>query len=182
MERADSTLTQRLKARDQQAMAELYDRYGRLVYAVIHNQVNDHHVTEDLVQETFLRIWTNIHTADENRSLGPWILTVARNRAIDYRRSLDCRWAESQVEFDPARTPAAAAGVDQEILMGQQLAAVRKALGTLRPDHRVAVEMAFRDGLTHAEIAERLRQPLGTVKTWVRTALQLLRTQVAEGV
>src|SRR5579871_6614442 len=86
----DAELAGRLKGRDPHAMADLYDRYGRLAYALIYRVVRNAAAAEDLVQETFLRVWNRVHSFDPVRgALGPWILTVARHRAIDYLRSVD---------------------------------------------------------------------------------------------
>src|SRR5678816_223729 len=84
----DETLVARLQRRDPQALGELYDRYGRLVYGLILRVVRDTGIAEDLVQETFLRVWNRARAFDAHKgSLGPWLLAVARNRAIDYIRS-----------------------------------------------------------------------------------------------
>src|ERR1041385_295933 len=92
----DGDLARRLGARDASAMGELYDRYGRLVYSVILRVVRNSAAAEDLVQETFLRVWNRIQAFDQKRgALGPWVLTIARNRAIDYLRSLDGRMSAS---------------------------------------------------------------------------------------
>ena len=84
----DAELVARLHRRDAQALAELYDRYGRLVYSLIVRMVRDGGIAEDLVQETFLRVWNRVQGFDAQKgSIGPWLLAVARNRAIDYLRS-----------------------------------------------------------------------------------------------
>ena len=92
----DADLARRLKARDETAVGELYDRYGRLAYTLIYRIVRDKWVAEDLVQESFLRVWNRAHAFDAERgSLGPWILTVARNQALDYIRSVQGRvWVD----------------------------------------------------------------------------------------
>src|SRR5437870_43187 len=88
----DSELARRLKAREPQAMSDLYDRYGRLAYSLIYRVVRDAGTAEDLVQETFLRVWNRVALFDQQKgALGPWVLAVARNRAIDYVRSVDGR-------------------------------------------------------------------------------------------
>src|SRR5260370_11951449 len=90
----DPDLAARIKRRDPQAMADLYDRYGRLAYSLILRIVRDREMAEDLVQETFLRVWTRAQAFDSERgALGPWLLAVARNRAIDYLRSAHGRMA-----------------------------------------------------------------------------------------
>src|SRR4051812_31351452 len=88
----DSALAKRLRERDPNVMSDLYDRYGRMVYSLIFRVVRNSAAAEDLVQETFLRVWNRAQSFDSERGvLGPWILTVARNRAIDYLRSTDGR-------------------------------------------------------------------------------------------
>src|SRR6266536_3588836 len=84
----DAELVERLRKRDPQALGELYDRYGRLTYSLIYRIVRDTGIAEDLVQETFLRVWNRAQAFDATRgALGSWLLAVARNRAIDYTRS-----------------------------------------------------------------------------------------------
>src|ERR1700756_4716057 len=84
----DTSLVARMRGRDPLALAELYDRYGRVVYALILRVVRDTGIAEDLVQETFLRVWNRVHGFDAQKgSIGPWLLAIARNRAIDYLRS-----------------------------------------------------------------------------------------------
>src|SRR5262244_342105 len=97
----DGTLARRLRARDPNVMGDLYDRYGRLGYSLIFRVVRNSAAAEDLVQETFLRVWNRAHSFDAERGvLGPWILTVARNRAIDYLRSTDGRLAAGAIDLD----------------------------------------------------------------------------------
>jgi len=86
----DANLARRLKAREHRAMEDLYGRYGRIVYGLIYRIVGNAAAAEDLVQETFLRVWNRAQSFDAERgALGPWVLTVARNRAIDYLRSMN---------------------------------------------------------------------------------------------
>ena len=99
----DGDLARRLQVRDGGAMRELYDRYGRLVYSLIMRMVRNSAAAEDLVQETFLRVWNRMQGFDQERgALGPWVLTVARNRAIDYLRSADGRMSASALDPQPA--------------------------------------------------------------------------------
>ena len=102
----DGDLARRLRARDDGAMRELYDRYGRLVYSLILRMVRNSAAAEDLVQETFLRIWNRMQAFDQQRgALGPWVLTVARNRAIDYLRSADGKMSAAALELDRLEHP-----------------------------------------------------------------------------
>src|SRR6202050_5596259 len=84
----ERALIARLQRRDPQALAELYDRYGKMAYSLVLRMVRDNAIAEDLVQETFLRVWNRVHSVDADKgSIGPWLLAIARNRAIDYLRS-----------------------------------------------------------------------------------------------
>src|SRR5262249_40326600 len=96
----ETSLVERMQRRDPRALAELYDRYGRVVYSLILRVVRDTGIAEDLVQETFLRVWNRVHGFDAQKgSIGPWLLAVARNRAIDYLRSAGGR-ERNAVEFE----------------------------------------------------------------------------------
>jgi RNA polymerase sigma-70 factor (ECF subfamily) len=175
----DPDLAARLKRRDPQAMAELYDRYGRLAYSLIVRIVRDAALAEDLVQETFLRVWNRAHAFDEQRgALGPWLLAVARNRAIDYLRSTDGRMARSGFELIEMENPALFANLEREILSSDQARRIREALTKLNPTQRNVIELAYFEGLSQSEMAEKMGQPLGTIKTWVRTALRNLREEL----
>lgn len=177
--RDDRDLVRRLKARESQAMADLYDRYGRLAYSVILRIVRDAGVAEDLMQEAFLRIWTRIAAFDDNKgALGPWVVAVARNRAIDYLRSVEGRLSRSAVEMDKLDRPAAFGDFDQEVVTADHMRRLRGAFDKLTANQREVIELAYFQGLSQSEMAERLKQPLGTVKTWVRTALRQLREEM----
>jgi RNA polymerase sigma-70 factor (ECF subfamily) len=171
----------RLQSRDPQAIAELYDRYGRIVYALIYRVVRNSAVAEDLVQETFLRIWNRIHGFDPDRgALGPWVLAVARNRAIDYLRSVDGRMAQSAFDIDKIERPVLFTEFESDIMNLDRVRILKEAFQKLTPNQREVLELAYFEGLSQTEMATRMNQPLGTVKTWVRTALKILREQLGE--
>ena len=177
----DSDLARRLKARDPHAMADLYDRYGRVAYSLVYRVVRNAAVAEDLVQETFLRIWNRVHSFDQNRgSLGPWILTVARNQAIDYLRSVDGRMSTNALEIDRLENPVLFSDFKDSALSIDRARRLKTAFEKLNPQQRMVIELAYFEGLTQTEMADRMKQPLGTVKTWVRTALKILRDDLAE--
>ncbi len=176
---ADSGLAERLKRREPQAMGDLYDRYGRLAYSLILRIVRDQEMAEDLVQETFIRVWSRAQAFDSERgALGPWLLAVARNRAIDYLRSVDGRMARSSYELVEMENPALFANLESQMMVSDLAGRVREAMSKLNSSQRSVIELAYFDGLSQTEIAERLGQPLGTVKTWVRTALKNLREEL----
>src|SRR5262249_48575090 len=176
---SDPELAERLKRREPQAMADLYDRYGRLAYSVILRIVRDSEMAEDLVQETFIRVWSRVQAFDsEKGALGPWLLAVARNRAIDYLRSVDGRMARSSYELVEMENPALFANLEEQVVTSDQSRRIREALSKLNPTQRNVIELAYFEGLSQTEMAEKLGQPLGTIKTWIRTALKNLRDQL----
>jgi RNA polymerase sigma-70 factor (ECF subfamily) len=173
-------LIARLQRRDQQAMVALYDKYGRLVYSVIYRIVRDAAASEDLAQEAFFRIWNRIVTFDAERgALEAWVLTVARNRAIDYVRVKSVGRAADVLGIEALENPRlftrAAAPVSAE-----DAGAVRAALTRLNASQRELIDLAYFEGLTQTELAERLSKPLGTIKSMVRSALKTLRQAMGQ--
>jgi RNA polymerase sigma-70 factor (ECF subfamily) len=149
-------------------LAALYDTFGRTVYSMLLGMIRDPQTAEDLTQDTFLRVWIHRHRFDPERGRPEaWIMTVARHSAVDYLRALRPRVALDSIP------PAAAEFHD----LGD-ICAVRQALAALEPDQRLALELAYGEGLTHVELAERMQRPLGTVKTWVRMGLRNLAAQM----
>ena len=178
----DPELVERLRKRDPQALADLYDRYGRQAYALILRVVRDAAIAEDLVQETFLRVWNRVHGLDAERgSIGAWLLTIARNRAIDYLRSAAGRERNS-LDVEGTNHPSLFCEIEQGILTSDKTRRVKAAMEKLSTNQRTAMELAYFEGLSQSEMAERMGQPLGTVKTWVRTALKSLRDELGVAV
>ena len=174
----DTSLVARMQRRDPNALAELYDRYGRVTLSLIIRIVRDAGTAEDLVQETFLRVWNRVHGFDAQKgSIGPWLLAVARNRAIDYLRSAGGR-ERNAVEFEETDHPALYCDMERELLTSDKVRRVKTAVEKLPPNHREVIELAYFEGLSQTEMAERMGQPLGTVKTWVRAALKTLRDEL----
>jgi RNA polymerase sigma-70 factor (ECF subfamily) len=160
-------------------MADLYDRYGRVAYSLIFRIVRNASVAEDLVQETFMRIWNQVRAFDPQRgALSPWLLTVARNRAIDYLRSVEGRMNQNALELERIEHPAAFASPEQGALNIDRERQFKAAFKKLTDDQRAVIELAYYEGLSQSEMSERMQQPLGTVKTWVRTALKILRREL----
>lgn len=177
----DEALARRLRSRDPHVMSALYDRYGRLVYSIIFRVVRDVATAEDLVQETFLRVWSRAQAFDPDRgALGPWIVAVARNRAIDHLRSSDGRMAANVLGLEQVENPALFAGLDDRALTIDRARRLKHAFRKLTENQRTVIELAYFEGLSQAEMAERLKEPLGTVKTWTRSALKALREELTE--
>jgi len=179
----DEDLAIRLQRRDPDAMADLYDRFGRMAWSVIVAIVRDAAVAEDLVQETFLRVWNRVHAFEPARgALGPWLLAIARNRAIDHLRSSSARIDRSSWELDVREHPSLFVDMEREVLNGDHARLIRKAIASLNEKQQKVIELAYYEGLSQTEMAERMGEPLGTVKTWVRSALRHLREQLGQAV
>jgi RNA polymerase sigma-70 factor, ECF subfamily len=171
----EGDLLARLQRREPEALAELYDRYGGLVYRLILRIVRDQASAEDLVQETFLRAWNRAGGFDAARgAVGPWLLAVARNRAIDYLR-YQSRRSESSIDLNETEHPALFADMRSDPMNFDHVRHVKRALEQLNPQQREAIELAYFEGMSQSEVARRMDQPLGTVKTWMRRALQQMR-------
>jgi RNA polymerase sigma-70 factor (ECF subfamily) len=172
----DSELIERLRKRDPQAMADLYDRYSRVVFSVILRVVRNASVAEELAQEAFLRAWNRSVDFDATRGrIGPWLLTIARNRAIDYLRSTAGQQQATTFEFASSERVSLFVNTEDKMLDQEQARRIRAAFSKLNENQRKVLELAYFEGLSQTEMAEQLGQPLGTVKTWVRTALSTLR-------
>jgi RNA polymerase sigma-70 factor, ECF subfamily len=179
----DADLARRLRARHPRVLSTLYDRYGKLAYSLIFRMVRDGAAAEGLVQETFLRIWNRAPSFDAERgALGPWILAVARNRAIDYIRSRDGRIAAAWLDLDRLENRPLFAPFKDAGLSLDRSRRWKAAFDKLAPHQRAVIELAYYEGLSQTEMAERMNQPLGTVKTWVRAALKALRQELTEAV
>lgn len=167
------SLVRRLRRHDPDAMADLYDLYGRLLYVLIVRIVHNPSAAEDLVQESFLRAWNRAEQlSDDYASVGPWLVTIARHCALDYLKSsqnhLSAQVAIEDAEFPPV-------SMEQDILSSDRARLIEGAFRNLSENQKRVIQLSFYEGLSHAAIAERLHQPLGTVKGWARSALSRLR-------
>jgi len=170
----DLRLVARLRAGDQQALSELYDRYSSVVYGVALRILQDTGAAEDLLQDIFLQLWRKPDAFDSSRgSLGAWLAVIARNRSIDRLRQ---RRPESDIE---GCVIASGTDLRDETERSLVIEKVRIVMNEMSPDQRTALELAFFEGLTHTEIAEKTGEPLGTIKTRIRSGLRMLRARFA---
>jgi RNA polymerase sigma-70 factor (ECF subfamily) len=176
---SDRALADRLAHRDEGALGLLYDRYGDMVYAVALRILGNSGEAEEIRQDVFVQAWEQGARYDQSRgSLGAWLGTMTRSRALSRLR---LRGAAAPGREDEAPEARAAEQRDltpgpAEAALGAELSrTVKRALGELPFLQRAAIEMAFFEGLTHAEIAARLEEPLGTVKTRIRRGMLKLR-------
>jgi RNA polymerase sigma-70 factor (ECF subfamily) len=166
----DATLLALVQRGDEGAMASLFDRYSKVVYSVALRVLRDPASAEDVLQEIFMQVWRSPESFVATRgSLGGWLAVVSRNRSIDALRRK--RPTESVDEIALASPYDLADEAERHSMMEK----ARTVIVTLPAEQRKTLEMAFFDGLTHSEIAEMTGDPLGTVKTRIRSALLSLR-------
>lgn len=179
----DGTLLRLIAQAHENALSELYDRYSRLVFSMALNAVGDTALAEEITQDVYLRIWNKAATYDPTQGkVTTWIASITRYRAIDVLRRFSVRpegnrtaWAEPE-GFDLPDS----VDIEEEVEISQRKQDVRRAIGSLPPDQRIALSLAFFQGYSHSEIAEILNEPLGTVKTRIRLAMQKLRQFLQE--
>jgi RNA polymerase sigma-70 factor (ECF subfamily) len=162
----DATLVMRIRARDEAAFTTLYDRYAGLVHGVALRILKEKAAAEDVLQDVFLRLWRKPEAFDSARgALAPWLAVVARNRALDRLREVEPGEDFEQVVISvPAEI-----GITTET--AAMLSKVREVLERIPAEQRDALEMAFFDGLSHSEIANKTGVPLGTIKGRIRAAV-----------
>ena len=169
---------QRIQARDQQALGALYDRLAPLLNAILFRVLGDRQEAEEVLEETFWQVWSNAASYDPRR--GPvdgWVISIGRNRALDRLRARK-RHAMHTAQYTEAGRLLAEPPMsipEDMVLRGERVRAVADALGTLPKEQRLPIELAYYEGLSQTEIADRLAQPLGTIKTRVRLGLLRLR-------
>jgi RNA polymerase sigma-70 factor (ECF subfamily) len=187
---ADLILLQRIVARDERAVTELYDRHSRLVFSLLRRILRSESDAEDVLQETFVRVWSRAESYDP--SLGSpttWLTRIARNRAVDRLR---VRRTRADVDGPVPDTPESGKirmpvghVSDRPDARTEDFAvtnALRGAVARLPEAQRVLIEAAYFEGYTHQELAVRFGLPLGTVKTRIRTGLTALRGHLEQAV
>jgi RNA polymerase sigma factor (sigma-70 family) len=174
---SDEALLALVSRADDAALAELYDRYGRVAYGLALRILRDPSLAEDAVQEGFLAVWRSAGSfLAERAKPSTWILTLVHRRAVDLVRREERRRA-NPLEHVP---PEASESTDQQAELRSRRRIVQDALSRLPDKQREAIELAYYGGFTQSEIAERLGQPLGTVKSRMFTGLRRLRDVLAD--
>jgi RNA polymerase sigma-70 factor (ECF subfamily) len=175
-DQSDWSLLARVVKRDEAALAALYDRYSRLVFAEASRILRDKGAAEEILQDIFYQVWRTAEKFDPQRgSLPGWLLVVTRNRAISKLRR---RSATGDDELNE-NAVACAINLESAASQNQLLGRVRGAMESLPEGQREAIELAYFEGMTHSEIASRTGEALGTVKTRIRSALEVLRRAVS---
>jgi RNA polymerase sigma-70 factor (ECF subfamily) len=173
---ADSELIERIQRRDPEGLSAAYDRYSGIAYGLFMRITRDQAVAEDLLQELFLRVWNRAREFDAGKgALGVWIISIARNMGIDYIRSAQARFGARLRPLENVDTLAfSTQPTDAEGVLDSRRA-VKAALSNLNTNERKVLELAYFEGCSQTEISKRLNEPLGTVKTWMRTGLLRMR-------
>lgn len=176
---ADRDALGRMAGGDETALAELYDRHATAVYSLALRIVGRPEDAEDVTQQVFTQAWRTAASYDATRGvLAAWLMVMTRSRAIDcLRRHNPARGGTRGEAF--LAIPDTEPTVEQVVATREQVDRVRTAIDLLPAEQRQAVELAYYEGLTQSEIAERTSTPLGTVKTRVRTALLVLRAAMS---
>jgi RNA polymerase sigma-70 factor, ECF subfamily len=178
----DAALVAAIGRRDEAALAALYDRYGRLAFALAYRLLADRGSAEDVVQDAFLAVWRHAERYRPERGAPrAWLMTIVHHAAIDRRRGRHKREL-GDVPLDDVAFALEADERDafEAVAEGIEAERVRRALGELPPEQREAIELAYFGGLTHQEIAERTGAPLGTIKGRMRLGLGKLRARLLD--
>jgi len=172
----DATLVQKLLQQDVNAFEQLYDRHSRQVYGLVLRILQQASTAEEVVQDVFLQLWRNAAAYDAERGpFVPWLLTLARNRALDHLRLKSERQRRREDQTDELPPVSAAPEYEKELDERRRVERVRALMGGLIPQQKRAIELAYFEGLSHTEIADKLKEPLGTVKSWIRNGLLRLK-------
>ena len=175
---SDVLLLKAIAARDEAALAQLYDRYDRILFGLLMRILNNREEAEDVLQETFLQVWRKAADFDESRGRPfTWLVTLARSRGIDRLRTLASR--ERVAEAGAREVSEQISDAATDALKSEQRGLVSDALAKLPDEQKRPIMLAYFDGLTQSEIATRLGAPLGTVKTRMRTGMIRLRELLA---
>lgn len=169
---SDVALVARIVQRDETALAALYDRYAAMLSSVLNRILRDTQAAEEILQDIFFQLWRTASRFDASRgSLPGWLLVIARNRAISRLRRHNPAGGEELFENTVVLPTNLESNLAQQELIGQ----VKSALENLPKEQRATIELAYFEGLTHSEIAARTGDPLGTVKTRLRSAVETLK-------
>ena len=170
----DVELLKAIVARDEVALAQLYDRYRVILFGLLMRILNNREEAEDVLQEVFLQVWRKAEDFDEDRGRPfTWLVTLARSRGIDRLRTLGAR--ERVAEASAREVPEEVSDAAADAFKSEQRGIVSDALAKLPDEQKRPLMLAYFDGLTQSEIATHLGAPLGTVKTRMRTGLMTLR-------
>lgn len=171
---AERAIISLLKAKNQDVMEILYDRYGGALLGIAEKIMKSEALGEDVLQEAFVKIWLNAESYDASKGrLFTWMLNITRNLALDKLKSKHYKQSLQNDSTDTVVNVSANTG--NESVMGEEGIGLQEVLNQLKPDQKQLIELMYFSGYTQAEISEELNMPLGTVKTKMRAAMLVLR-------
>ncbi len=171
----DEELIARVCWREESALQIIYDRYHRLVFTIALRIVGDRELAEEVVQDVFQAVWQSASSFQPNGNVSAWLIGITRHRAIDATRSRRFRSRAREDLLDDERLNGAAGAAQNDTDMLMLRAVMHTALAELPTAQRQAIELGYYGGLTHTEIAARLGEPVGTIKSRMRMGLMKLR-------
>ena len=170
---SEPELVQAILEKDKNGAEALYDMYSSSLYGVIFRIVQHQEIAEDLLQDTFIRIWNSFSSYDAAKGrLFTWMVNVARNMAIDKTRSKEFRNSAKTEDIENNVLI-----IDKQVntIINPETIGLKDLIGKLKPEHKIILDLVYFEGLTHVEVAKKLEIPLGTVKTRLRNAIITLR-------
>jgi RNA polymerase sigma-70 factor (ECF subfamily) len=179
----DVRILERIARGEEPAIAELYDRYGRLLFSFGMRILRSQHEAEDLLQEIFLQVWNKVGAYEQQKgSVYTWLVTMTRNRAIDRLRSSSGKLQRMTVDLDQVMLVAEshASNPHAYTVFGEEQRSMVEALKRLTTDQQQVIGLAYYEGYSQSQIAELLKIPLGTVKTRMRKGMMDLREMLKE--
>lgn len=180
---SDADLITRIMKTEESALSALYDRYQRLVYSLAYQSIGEKNLAEEITQDVFIRIWEKAGSyRPEQGKVITWIVSITRNRTIDEYRRRRVRAENRAIDWEDLEPGEQSDNVNLEAEVETALLRqrIQSALATLPREQRQALSLAFFRGYTHMEIAASLQEPLGTIKTRIRSAMQKLQNILSE--
>ncbi len=177
---ADRATVDRMARGDSSALSDLYDRHARAIYSLAVRMLADAAEAEDVVQDVFTQAWRQATRYDAARApVVAWLMIITRARSLDRLRRRRSRIVATELDASTPHPRDPDASQESLAITAEQADRLRGALGSLPESQRAAIELAYYEGLSQSDIAERLQQPLGTVKTRIRSGLLKLREAMA---
>lgn len=174
----DQELINRLRKGDKSAFREIYARYSQVVFNLALRMLRSREEAEEVVQEIFLQVWNKADSYDSQRgAISTWIVNIARSRSIDKLRTLGYRGQTTELNEERVNSKSDFSRIIEDREESRKI--IREALDSLPDNQRIAIEMVFFEGLTHIEAAERLNEPVGTIKTRIRLGVAKLKEKIS---
>ncbi len=175
---ADQILIDRIKDGDKSAFRDIYARFSQVVFNLAFRMLRSREEAEEVVQEIFLQLWNKAESYDPERgAVSTWIINIARSRSIDKLRTLGFREQTTELNEERVNSKSDFSRIIEDREERKKI--IQQALDSLPDNQRIAIEMVFFEGLTHMETAERLKEPVGTIKTRIRLGVAKLKEKIS---